>query len=682
MDSLKRQWHGLVHGAASHRWVRRLEAYSSAIAFERVAIQEGLRAATGIASVIIAAVWLHRPELAPAAFGAFWACLADPGGNFRSRFTFMGLFAAAGTGTAFIASAAAGVGPMAAAAALVPLVFLPSLSASYGAEASRVGTLVCVVAAVAVATPRSPDAAFQLAAFFLCGCAWAMILCIGIWRIQHFEPARRAIAAAFGDMEALAACLVALESSRTRQGFDWDTFNAAHRGRIRATIEQARGVVAVLETSDPRYRIDIETADQVFAALIAISHGLAEGGTGPELGPERDLIGRLRSSLAEAQRQVARRKPEPEPLCSQATLLQEESRTLTSLTGRGIAAAAGALIQLCESWRREPGFRGAAIAEPGSTPLLRPIPTTALTHATRVAVAVVIAYALGSWLNLTFSYWATMAAVVVVQPEATSAWQRSIERMVGSIAGGLLAAGLMLVVPAKIALLALIFPLAAATIAFRLVNYTIFVVFVTMLFVLVTELLQSVAGIASVRVLNNVIGSLVGLAASVVLSRGQKRSGPDAVVADAVRANLAYAAGAFAVSTTAAELERLRRAAGLASIAAEALQHTRLLEGQSGRVRLAEMAELLHALRRLAGSVIAASLGPRPADSARAAAVAREGKALADAIAARSAAQLSTVAGTEPRDDLDEALRSVTAAAAAYLDALPARSSTLVHAAH
>ena len=186
-------------------------------------------------------------------------------------------------------------------------------------------------------------------------------------------------------------------------------------------------------------------------------------------------------SLAEAQRQVARRKPEPEPLCSQATLLQDESRTLTSLTGRGIAAAATALIQLCESWRREPGFRGAASAEPGSSPLLRPIPATALTHATRVAVAVVIAYALGSWLNLTFSYWATMAAVVVVQPEATSAWQRSIERMVGSIAGGLLAAGLMFVLPAKIALLALIFPLAAATIAFRLVNYTIFVVFVTAL---------------------------------------------------------------------------------------------------------------------------------------------------------------------------------------------------------
>ncbi|MBV8740754.1 MAG: hypothetical protein JOZ12_03165, partial [Sinobacteraceae bacterium] len=400
MDSPKRQWHSLVHGAANHRWVHRLEAYSSAIAFERVAIQHGFRAATGIASVIALAVWLHRPQLAPAAFGAFWACLADPGGSYRSRFALMGIFAGAGTVTAFVASVTAGVGPLAAATALVPLVFLASLSAIYGAEASRVGTLVCVVAAVAVATPRSPEAALQSAGFFLCGCVWAMILCIGIWRIQRFAPARRAIAAAFGLLEAMAADLLALESSsHSPAASDWDAFNAEHRRRLRASIEQARGVVAVLETSDLRYRADIEAADQVFAALIAIGHGLAERALRPDTGRERDLIGRLRLLLAEAQRQVARRKPEPSLLFSQAAVLQDDSRALPCLTGRAIAVAAMGLSHLCESWRSAPGFRGLA-AEPASARILRPIPTTALIHATRVAIAMVIAYAIGSSLNL------------------------------------------------------------------------------------------------------------------------------------------------------------------------------------------------------------------------------------------------------------------------------------------
>jgi uncharacterized membrane protein YccC len=676
-----RGWNGILRRASTHRWVRRLEAYSAAIAFEQVAIQEGLRAATGIATMVAAAVWLHRPGLAPAAFGAFWACLADPGGTYRLRFAFMGLFAGAGTITAFIASAAAGIGPFAAAAALVPLVFLPSLSGMYGAEASRVGTLVCVVAAVAVAIPNPPGAAWHLAGVFLFGCVWAMILCIGIWRIQHFAPARRATAKVFGQLGAMTSGLLTLDDPSRTTDFDWDTFNAEHRRCIRATIEWARSLVAVLETSNPRYRIEIETADRLFAALIAIGHALAESRPTPDARSERDLLHRLLRLLAEAQRQAARRIPQPALVLSEAAVLQSESTAIATVMGRGINAAARALTELADAWRSAPRFpRPPEAIEPGTARILKPIPVMAVTHAARVAIAVVIAYAIGSWLNLTFSYWATMAAVVVVQPEAASIWQRSIERMVGSIAGGVLAALLIFALPTKIALLALIFPMAAATIAFRLVNYTIFVLFVTTLFVLVTELLQPASGIVSVRVLNNVIGSLVGLGASLLLWRSPQAKRPDAVLADAVKANFSYAAGVLAATGSAADVDSLRRAAGLASNAAEALHHRMALEGQSGRAHLGEMAELLNALRRLAGAAITASFTGGPADAARAAALLREAGTLIEAIEGRSAATLPTAPPGEPRDDVDRAIHGVIVAAAAYVEAFQARSSVLVHA--
>jgi uncharacterized membrane protein YccC len=679
---LTRRWNGILRRASAYRWLRRLDAYSSAIAFEQVAIQEGLRAATAIATVVAAAVWLHRPGLAPAAFGAFWACLADPGGTYRSRLTYMGLFAGAGTVTAFIASACAGLGPFIAAAALVPLVFLPSLSAMYGAETSRVGTLVCVVAAVAVAIPNAPGAALQLAGVFLLGCAWALILCIGIWRIQHFAPARRAIAKVFGQLGAMTSALLTLDGAAMPAGFDWDAFNAEHRRCIRATIEWARSVVAVLETSNPRYRIEIEITDRIFAALIAISHALAERDPSLGSGSERDLLHRLLLSLTEAQQQVLRRIPQPAGLASQAALLQSESTAVATVIGRGIRAAAGALHDLADAWRNGPGSpRSRVTTEPGAANALRPIPTTAWTHAARVAIAVVIAYAIGSWLNLTFSYWATMAAVVVVQPEAASIWQRSLERMMGSIAGGLLAALLIFILPTKIALLAVIFPMAAATIAFRLVNYTIFVVFVTTLFVLVTELLQPAAGIVSVRVINNVIGSLVGLGASLLLWRGPRAKRPGEVLAEALKANFAYAAGVFAATGAAADIEAMRRAAGLASNAAEVMQHRMALEGQSGRAHLAEMTDLLHALRRLAGSVIAASLAGEPAEAARAAALIRECGTLVRLVEGASADALPAPPAAEPQDDVDRAVRSVTAAATAYVKAFQPAASVLVHAA-
>jgi len=663
--------------AATHRWVRRVEAYSFAIAFERLAIQEGLRAASAVATMVAAAVWLDWPRLSWAAFGAFWACLADPGGKDRSRLGFISLFACAGTVAAFTASAAAGVSPLLGALALVPLVFVPSLSPMYGIEASRVGTLVCVVAVVAIAFPNPPGDALKLAGLFLLGCLWAVILCIGIWRIHRDAPARRAIALIFAQLGSMGSELLALDQAGGSGGADWDAFNAEHRRSIRDMIERARSIVATLETSDVRYRCELETADHTFAALIAIGHAAARRDT-PLAATERDLVGRLLLLLAEAEHQVEHRTPQAARLSSEARALERESTAVDPVIGHGIGAAAQALGNLAGVWRgMSPLVTAPALVPQGAVRLLKPIPATSWTHAARVTIAVVAAYAVGSRLNLTFSYWATMAAVVVVQPEAGAIWQRSIERMLGSIAGGVLAAFLMFVLPMKAALLVLIFPIAAATIAFRLVNYTIFVLFVTALFVLVTELLQPVAGVASVRVLDNVIGSLIGLAASLLLWRGQRGKRPGEMLADAVKANFAYAAAVTAAAQSPEEIDKLRRAAGLASNAAEAMRHRMALEGQRGRAHLAEMADLLSALRRLAGAVIVASMTAARANPARAAALNEDGARLTAALERPLMVPAPTVPAGEPDDDVGRAIRSLVAAAGVYMAAFQVRSHAL-----
>lgn len=186
---------------------------------------------------------------------------------------------------------------------------------------------------------------------------------------------------------------------------------------------------------------------------------------------------------------------------------------------------------------------------------------------------------------------------------------------------------------------------------------------------LVTELLQPATGIASIRVLDDIIGSLTGLAASVLLwrHRGAKRAG--AVLAEAVRANFAYAVRVVATTGTAAEIDSVRRAAGVVSGEAEILQHRMMLEGQGRRAHLAEMDDLLHALRRLAGSAAAAALAGPQADATRAAALALKGGALADAIAEPLAATLPNALEADPHNDIDRAIRSVRSAAAAYVAA-------------
>ncbi len=83
-----------------------------------------------------------------------------------------------------------------------------------------------------------------------------------------------------------------------------------------------------------------------------------------------------------------------------------------------------------------------------------------------------------------------MAVVLVLQSSVATTWPRALERAVGSVLGGALAALLGLVLHSPLALTAAVFPLAIATMAVRPVNYGLFVFFLTPLFVLVIELSQ------------------------------------------------------------------------------------------------------------------------------------------------------------------------------------------------
>ena len=617
----------------TYRLARKLESHSFAMAPEQIGLLEGLRAASAVASLVAVAVWLNRPDLSWAAFGAFWACLADPGGRDGLRLRVMGAFAVAGTAAAFCASAVAGLGPVIGGVALLPLVFLPGLGGTYGAAMAQVGTLVAVVAVVAVDFPRQPADALALAGIFLCGCIWAMVLCIGVWRIHRHAPARRAIASVFARLGEMAADMLNDERHRRLGRAAWDATNAEHRRAVRAAIERARSLVLGIETGPAFYAAEIEAADRVFAGLIAGGYHIAEHGAPLDEGAERNLLSRLLLLLSEAHHQVARRDPAPGPLAAAASALLGDCRQVDTPMARAIGAMVQALADIASLWRR--GLIDAdaapAAARGKGLGLLRPVLPQVLHHAVRLTLGVILAYALARWLNLTFSYWATMATVVVLQPMAATTWPRTLERVLGSVAGGVFAALILIVLPMKLALVLVIVPIAAAAIAFRLVNYTIFVLFLTALFVLVTALLQPTHAIASARIVNNILGSLIGLFATMLLWPRQAAT-PRDLLAAAIEANLAYAAEAAGGAGISAALEAQRRAAGLASNAAETLQHRMVLEGQRRRAHLAEMEAILHALRGVAGAATARALSREPGNPSEAAAIREEAARLVQAL--------------------------------------------------
>ena len=241
-------------------------------------------------------------------------------------------------------------------------------------------------------------------------------------------------------------------------------------------------------------------------------------------------------------------------------------------------------------------------APPPSTPearprVLPPLPR-AVRQAARQAAGLVAVYYAAVAFHLGYPYWAAMAVVVVLRGEARITWTRAVERIVGSLLGGGITVLLLHVVTAPALLTGMAIALAAIAIPLRAVNYTLFVVFLTMLFVIVTETLQPGAGIASARMLDNVIGSVAALLAALWLWPERGATLRD-LIDRGIDANQGYAQ-AVRDDRPLAEVEAARRAAGLASVAAELALHDPKASFHRRRASSEERAAIA-ALRRTAG---------------------------------------------------------------------------------
>jgi uncharacterized membrane protein YccC len=200
--------------------------------------------------------------------------------------------------------------------------------------------------------------------------------------------------------------------------------------------------------------------------------------------------------------------------------------------------------------------------------------------------------------------------VLSLQPYYATTWQRALERVAGSVLGGVVAAGLGIVLTSPIAVALAVFPLSAMASAFRMVNYGLFTFLLTPQFVLIAELAQPGGGdleLAGLRALNSIAGGALALAAGALLWPTRERRLLPAHLAAALGAAGGYLGAvlsrACGASTPAVEIEACRRRAGVASSNAEG-SLDRLLGEPGARSRDAEPAmAIVTGARRIAGAV-------------------------------------------------------------------------------
>lgn len=596
---------GSIMPSALAHW---LGVRAIAIAPEQIAIREGLRAGVAVGTVMILALHLGMPLMAWAAFAAFWTCLVDPGGLLRRRLQTMVTFAAAGTLITGMISAAAGYGTLPAFIGLGLCSFLCGLARMRGAIATQISVLAAIVGAVAVCYPQTPFGALHLSGLFIMGSAWATLICMVAWPVDPYAPQRQACAAIFREQARMTRRLLQVGMAAEPESLMQQNTISAYRRDIRSRIEQTRAKIEVLSasalTSHTRKTLlpAVEAADRIFIAVMAFEHAILSGSPAPTPLARR-TIRLLASTLQRVSREILSTKPRPDALQRQIRFLIVVSEREDDLFAKGARLCATALTDLQTAWQKP--TPAAPETRPVSAPARATLPTRLfLRHAARLSVGVMVAYAISLKLELSYAYWAMMAVVVVTQPQVNTTLPRTIERVAGSIAGGLLAAIMGVLLPMW-SILLLVFPLAAATIALRSVNYTLCVMFMTQLFVLVTDLVSPALGwdVALARSINNIIGSLVGLAACLLLWP-ERRSPPlPTLIAAAFKANMQYAA--LATNPQPMDwphIERARRTAGTTSTQAEIQYQQARVEGLRRAEYLNISAEILFLLRKMAGA--------------------------------------------------------------------------------
>ena len=630
---------------------------ATAVAPTRPAYAAGFRAALATVVPLLAAQVLRLPAGGTwMSLAGFSGALVDKGGAYDSRAIAIASLTVLGAIAVFLGPLASY--SLAAAVAVTFVVALVcSLGRAWGNAGASVGGSVLNMFVISLAYPATTlSEALGRAGYAVIGGAWAALLALVLWPIRPYRPARLAVSDAYRKLaDYVAQVADALESEHRT---DDDTLPAGSMV-VRAGLETARATLATIRRGRPgesgrgeRLIVLRETADQMFGNLIALGETIEAI---PPAARDRARLTIVVSALRDVirvLRELADRAEEEQQTGS-TTVQVSGAPLLASLTiephaGDGADTAyvtaqyrhAASLLDRIAQFASVAAANVAALdggavpttavipeaQEPvESLPILAPLRSVlghdslVLRHALRVAIVTAIAVWLAGALHLSRGYWVTITAVIILQPYTGATTLRAVQRVIGTVVGGILTAALGALFHDERAILVLSFIFAAVSVALLPINYTAFSVFLTPTFVLLAEASAGDWHLAGLRVENTLLGGVLALLGARLLWPAPEWARLPAYMATALRANRDYlrtVVSSFADRSDAAGrlMRERRRDAALATLNAEE-SFQRLMGEHGGRAgTLAPVMSFLTYVRRFTVSIAALAVSRHAVD--------------------------------------------------------------------
>ena len=597
-----------------------------------------------------------------------------------------------------------------------------SLARAFGLIAGGIGSSIAVAFVISLAAP-SPTVgeAVSRGGYLLAGGAWAMVLGLLFWPIRPYRPLRRAGAVCYRAL-AMYAETVARQPPKD-QPDERRIADQQQRRAIRGAIEEARAQVSVSRRGaqgearrGEELLVLVQGADILFGYLIALLELVDADATASQQPSTFALVRSALARFANAAQAIATtietEKGAPS-VVEYITRLRESASAAAVRPGVAdvtwVATHAARLIEKLDSYLTVLGATADAL-ESGRMPRIPPalavltvvddrpppleilraslaLDSIALRHALRVAIVTAVAVALTRLLALHRGYWVTLTAIIILQPYAGATLIRALQRVAGTVAGGVLTAGLVALVHDPRALLAIIFVLATVCVAYLRVNYLLFSIFLTPTFVLLAEMSAGDWHLAQLRVVNTLIGGALGLAGAWLLWPSPERNSFPELAALALRAARDYVRLVGTMWTHTGDEASVTLAAGrrelsLAIANGEASFERLVAESTRDPAALEPGTTLLAFIRRLSSAVTAlASVRHAPeGPSLRAAVVqfttqvAAELEELASAVAARRSPSTTALEppaldanGDRPRAQFERVARQLEVVRAAVV---------------
>ena len=625
---------------------------ATTLASSRPAYAAGVRGAVATVVPLAIATLAGNPAAGTwLSLGGFNSSLSDRGGSYRNRAMVMGAVVAA-TCAGIVLGSMAGRDVRVALPLTFAVALMASLARVWGGPGVSVGSSALSTFVIALAYP-SPTAADALgrAGFALLGGGWAMLLALLVWPLRPYRPARLAVGASY---DALGDFIQEVTRAMGRASPASRPEVPVGSAVVRGALEEARLVLAQLRRGRPggaprgeQLVVLGDLVDQLFGHVIAVTESI-------EAIPPRDrdpaaqlvvletlaMIGTTVRALADAVR--AERDAPPIPLGWNGDTLRAllETHRSGTTSDRDVHYLHAAMI-LDRAASYADAAAGAADALSGrrraaTSPSSTTIPTTVsdddaaptpwaelrailtpesviLRYALRVAVVVTMAVLLVQVMQVKRGYWLTITVIVILQPYTAATTNRALQRVLGTVLGGILTAALGAMFHAPLAVMALSFVFAGMCIALMPVNYAAYSVFLTPTFVLLAETSAGDWHLAATRVVNTVLGGALALAGARLLWPSPESTRLPRFLALAMRENAAYLRVVTSLFGDRGEgagerMRAARRRIGLATAnAEESFQRWMGEQGEAPDAMPAAMTLMIYT-RRLTASVASLAL--------------------------------------------------------------------------